>query len=253
MPGLSEKSWGRSSWGSQPVGDVRRQRMRPDVMSGIVATEGSFWRSTCVMHLIVWEGIHFYKWLVSEHLTSTISCGRLIPLQPDYSLARRGLPQRQVSSRETQLDPHSLLYRLMKQPEVSSLNLMYGIWTMLPSETPRRGFTTIYWYYWRGSEQLAWRSMETNVSSPFSMTACRRLCSEGSFRGLGWLMRVTFHCSEPRWIYKAFQGQSIRKGKRFRGWHQSWRCWTHITHLFCWRMPLRFECCNMYWDHHPLT
>ena len=43
----------------------------------------------------------------------------------------------------TQLDPHSLLYWLMKQPEVSSLNLIYGIWTMLPSETPRRGFTTI--------------------------------------------------------------------------------------------------------------
>ena len=36
---------------------------------------------------------------------------------------RRGLSQRQVSSRETQLDPHSFLYQLMKQPEVSSLNL----------------------------------------------------------------------------------------------------------------------------------
>ena len=37
------------------------------------------------------------------------------------------------------------------------------------------------------SEQLAWRSMEINVSSPFSMTAWRRqrrLCSEGSFRGV---------------------------------------------------------------------
>ena len=56
---------------------------------------------------------------------------------------RKGLPQRQASSRETQLDPHSLVYRSMKQPEVSSLNLMCGIWTMLPSETPRRGFTTI--------------------------------------------------------------------------------------------------------------
>ena len=136
-----------------------------------------------------------------EHLASTIFCDRLIPLQPDYSLARRGLPQRQVSIRETQLDPHSLLYRLMKQPKVSSLNLMYGICTMLPSETPRIGFTAIKWYYWRGSEKLAWRSMEANVSSPFSMTACRRQrrpCSEGSFRGLGWLKRVTFHCKEPR-------------------------------------------------------
>ena len=32
--------------GSQPVGDARRLCMRPDIMSGIVATEGSFWRST---------------------------------------------------------------------------------------------------------------------------------------------------------------------------------------------------------------
>ena len=46
-------------------------------------------------------------------------------------------------SRETQLDPHSLLYPLMKQPEVFSLNSMCGIWTMLPSETPQRGFMTI--------------------------------------------------------------------------------------------------------------
>ena len=107
--------------------DVRWQRMRPDVMSGIVATEGSFWRSTCIMHLIVWEGIQFCLWHVLEHLASTIFCARLNPLQPDYSLGRRGLPQRQISSRKTQLDPHSLLYRLMKQPEVSSLNLMYGI------------------------------------------------------------------------------------------------------------------------------
>ena len=28
-------------------------------------------------------------------------------------------------------------------------------------------FTTIKWYYWRGLEQLAWRSMGTNVSSSF--------------------------------------------------------------------------------------
>ena len=63
-----------------------------------------------------------------EHLASTIFCGRLIPLQPNFSLARRCLAQRQVSSRETQLDPHSLLYRLTKQPEVSSLNLMYGMY-----------------------------------------------------------------------------------------------------------------------------
>ena len=85
----------------------------------------------------------FCLWHVLEHVTSVTFCGRLISLQPDYSLARKGLPQRQAFSRETQSDPPSLLYRLMKQPEVSSLNLMRGIWTMLSSETPRRGFTTI--------------------------------------------------------------------------------------------------------------
>ena len=42
--GLSENSWGRSSWGSQPMGDARRQLMRPVVMSGIVATERSVWK-----------------------------------------------------------------------------------------------------------------------------------------------------------------------------------------------------------------
>ena len=33
-----QKSWRWSSWGSQPMGDARRQRIRPDVISGIVAT-----------------------------------------------------------------------------------------------------------------------------------------------------------------------------------------------------------------------
>ena len=42
--------------------------MRSDVISGIVATEGYFWRSTCVMHLIVWGGIHFCLWRILEHL-----------------------------------------------------------------------------------------------------------------------------------------------------------------------------------------
>ena len=54
-----------------------------------------------------------------------------------------GFASETAFSRETQLDPHSLLYPLMKQPEVFSLNSMCGIWTMLPSETPRRGFMTI--------------------------------------------------------------------------------------------------------------
>ena len=135
------------------------------------------------------------------------------------SLEKRGLPRRRAFSRESQLYLHSLLYPLMKQPEVFSLNSMCGIWTMLPSETPRRGFMTIKWFCWRGSEQLAWRSMGANVSLPSSMTACRRQrrpCSEGSSRGLGWWKRVTFHCWEPRWIYKAYWELSMRRGKRLR-------------------------------------
>ena len=82
------------------------------------------------------EDWHFCLWRVLEHLASTIFCRRPTHLQPDYSLARENLPQRQAFSRETQLDPNSLLYRLMKQPEVSSLNSMCDIWMTLPSETP---------------------------------------------------------------------------------------------------------------------
>ena len=85
----------------------------------------------------------FCLWHVLERLAFTVSCGRPTHLRPDYSLAKRGLPRRRAFSRETQLDPHSLLYPLMKQPEVFSLNSMCGIWTMLPSETPQRGFMTI--------------------------------------------------------------------------------------------------------------
>ena len=43
----------------------------------------------------------------------------------------------------------------------------FNVWYLddaIPLETPQRGFTTIWCYYWRGSEQLAWRSMEANVS-----------------------------------------------------------------------------------------
>ena len=151
-----------------------------------------------------------------EHLASLVFCGRLTPFQTDYSLARRGLPQRQTFSRETQLDTPSLLYQLMKQPEVSSLNSMCVIYPRrLPGEGSRRfsGITA------EAQEQLAWNAMEANVNSRFSMTVCwrqRRSCSEGSFRGFVWLKRVTFHCWEPRWINKAFQEQSMRSGKRLR-------------------------------------
>ena len=105
-----------SSWGLQAVDDARHQRMWRDVMSGIVATEGSFWRSTWVMLLIDWGGTPFCLGCVLEHLTSTVYCGSLTLLRPDYSLARRGLPQRQAFSRETQLDPPFLLYQRWSSP-----------------------------------------------------------------------------------------------------------------------------------------
>ena len=64
--------------------------------------------------------------------------------------------------------------------------------------------------------EKAWRSMVTIESSPFSLTACRRLCSEDSYQGLGGLKRVTFHCWEPRWICNAFRELYVRRGKRLR-------------------------------------
>ena len=93
-------------------------------MKEIVATVGSFRKLTCAMHYIVWGETHFCLWCVLENRDFTVFCYSPTHLQPDYSLARRGLPQRQAFSREPQLDPHSLLYRLMKQPEMSSLNSM---------------------------------------------------------------------------------------------------------------------------------
>ena len=78
----------------------------------------------------------------------------------------------------------------------------------------------------------------------FSMTACRRSCSESAFRGLRWLKRVTFHCWEPRWICKAFCELYVKRGKLLREWRQSWRWWIHIKHLYYWRMPLQYQNCN---------
>ena len=45
----------------------------------------------------------------------------------------------------------------------------------------------------------------------------------------------------------------MKRGKRLKEWRQSWRCWTHIKHFLCWRMPLRYRSCKLYWKHHPLT
>ena len=72
-------------------------------------SKGSFWRSTCALHWIFCRGTRFDLWLMLKHLAITVFCGRLTPFQPDYSLARRALPQRQAFNREAQLDPPSLL------------------------------------------------------------------------------------------------------------------------------------------------
>ena len=243
------------------VGGLNQRGMRggsacgPTLCQGLSPQKGPS-EDRHALHLIVWEGIHFCLWHVLEHQASTIFCGRLIPLQPDYSLARRGLPQRQVSSRETQLDPYSLLYRLMKQPEMSSLNSMCGIWTMLPSETPpERVHDDLVVLL----ERLRAIGLEVN-GSKCEFTILNDSMPEATdslFRGLLPGVRVVEACDlslvGAQWIYKAFQEQSMRKGKRLRGWHQSWRCWTHIMHLFCWRMPLRYQSCNMYWEHRSLT
>ena len=74
--------------------------------------------------------VTFYKFDISKKNREIFRKSGLMASRPgfrkrawtkNHSLARRSLPQRQTFSREPQLDPHSLLCRLMKQPEVSSL------------------------------------------------------------------------------------------------------------------------------------
>ena len=138
----------------------------PKLYQGL-SPQGSFWISTCIIHLIVWGGNHFSLWRVLEHLASTVFCGKLTPLKPDHSLARRSLPRRQAFSSEPQLDPHSLFYRLMKQPEVSSLSWMCGIFWWFDDVTledyPERVHDDLVVWLER-LRALAWRSMEANVS-----------------------------------------------------------------------------------------
>ena len=33
----------------------------------------------------------------------------------------------------------------------------------------------------------------------------------------------------------------------------AWKCWTHIKHLFCWRMTFWYRNCNMCWEHQLLS
>ena len=80
---------------------------------------------------------------------------------------------------------------------------------------------------------------------------------EALFRGLLPGVRVVEACDlsllGAPWIYEAFQELSMRRGKRLREWHQSWRYWTHTKHLFCWKMPSRYLSCYMCWEHRLLT
>ena len=131
------------NWGSHTVGDARRQRMQPRRYVRDCRHRRVLLKIDMSNAFNSLRRDSFLSVARVRTPGSTIFCGRLTPLQPDYSLARRDLPQRQAFSREAQSDPPALLFRLMKQREVSSLNLMCGIWTMLPSETHRRGFTTI--------------------------------------------------------------------------------------------------------------
>ena len=113
--------------------------MRPDVMSGIVATG-------------VLLKIDLRNAFNSLRRDSFLSVARVrtpglysLLWQAYSSQTRLFFGEEEFASetdiqREPQLDLPSLLYRLMKQ---SGLSKMCGIWTMLPSETPRRGFTTI--------------------------------------------------------------------------------------------------------------
>ena len=64
--------------------------MRSDAMPGIAATEGSFWRLTCAILLIVWGGTHFCLWRVLEHLAFTSPVAGLL-ISNQIILWRRGV------------------------------------------------------------------------------------------------------------------------------------------------------------------
>ena len=114
---LSEKSWGRSSWGLNQWGMRGDSAFGPTLYQRLShSPQGSSWRSTCIIHLIVWGGNHFSLWRVLEHLASTVFWGKLTPLKPDRSLARRSLPQRRAFSSGRQIyRPKSCLRRSRKQ------------------------------------------------------------------------------------------------------------------------------------------
>ena len=117
------------------------------------------------MHLIVWGGNHFSLWRVLEHLASTVFRGPW----PAYSSQTRSFFSEEEFASETVIQQRAPIGPAFFALSVDEAALgvqteLFCIWTMLPSETPRRGFKTIWWYDWRGSEQLAWRSMGANMS-----------------------------------------------------------------------------------------
>ena len=132
-----------------------------------LSPQGCFWRSTWIMHLIVWGGNHFSLWRVLEHLVDQSSVASLL-LSNQIILWRGGVCLR---DRHSAVSPNwtPILFSIGRW---SSLRCL--VWvkcvvflddlTMLPSKARRRRFTAIWWFDYRGSEQLAWRSMGANMN-----------------------------------------------------------------------------------------
>ena len=110
---------------------------------------------------------------------------RPIHLRPDYSLAKRGLPWRRGIQQGDPIGP--ALFALSVDEAARGVQSEFNVWYLDDAtlgDSPERVYDDLVVLLERLI--LAWRSMEANVSSPSSMTACRRqwrLCSEGSYRG----------------------------------------------------------------------
>ena len=147
--------------------DARRQRIRPDVISEIVATR-------------VLLNIDMHNTFNSLRRESFISVARVRTpglcslLWQVYSSQTRSFFGEEEFASETGIQQGATIgpaFFALSVDEAargvqSELNVRYfNDSTMLPSKTTRRGVATIWWYYWRGSEQLlAWRSMGANMT-----------------------------------------------------------------------------------------
>ena len=147
--------------------------MRPEVISGIVATG-------------VFLNIDMHNTFNSLRRESFLSVARVRTpglyslLWQAYSSQTRSFEEFASETGIQQRAPIVPPFFALSVDEAargvqSELNVWYfDDMTMLLSKTNRRGFTTIWWYYWRGSEQLAWRSKGANMSY------ATRLCDQYS-------------------------------------------------------------------------